>query len=813
MYENIREEELKIRISETYFPEFDCAKIIGNIDFSVTIKKEFSFLETESVLWAEAKKGKADIFNSITQLILTVGKARTFEQTLPPAYLGAFDAEKIAFIPYNYIQEIFYLNDFNWNVAPSNYETKEFKMVLEKARAIIETNSLQFFYENDDQELREFIENNFISGKFGNQKIRIDKNNFITIYNKWLNLVKPTIAVNWALVKKIGIIDGDFYLADLLSSENESLKDNLYVLLKKNHYELDRKLDELGLFNFQKTSFLDKQKAHQIFWNKYERPPKTEYWDYIVERRDLLVPQDVRERKGSFFTPQIWVELSQRYLADVLGENWQDEYYIWDCAAGTGNLLTGLTNKNRIWASTLDRQDVDVMRDRILNGANLLENHVFQFDFLNDSFDKLPNELQEIVNDPEKRKKLVIYINPPYAEASATDTISGNKRHKSGVSTNKIYKQYFSILGRGINEIFAQFLIRIYMELNGVILANFSKLKILQSQNFSNFRQVFLAKLKKCFMAPSDTFDNVKGKFPIGFFIWDSSEKEKFSKIKIDIFDGIKKWIGKKNIVLVEKNKVILNWMQQFYDKKGERLAYMVRGASDFQNNRIVFVTTNPSTIVVKHSQTHNITKNNLIQNCIFFAVRKSIKATWLNDRDQFLYPNKKWEKDKEFQSNCLAYTLFNNNISSKYGVNHWIPFTETEVDSMRKFDSNFMTDFINGKIKDDSLSLLPKKTANLTANLEFSAEAKTVFDAGRNLWIHYHQTIKDMPILGEIANVNASLYDIREYFQGRNEKGRMNSSSADEKYNELMAILRAKMQVLANKIEPKIYEYGFLKG
>jgi hypothetical protein len=38
---------------------------------------------------------------------------------------------------------------------------------------------------------------------------------------------------------------------------------------------------------------------------------------------------------------------------------------VWDCAAGTGNLLTGLTNKYNIWASTLDTQDVDVMYERI----------------------------------------------------------------------------------------------------------------------------------------------------------------------------------------------------------------------------------------------------------------------------------------------------------------------------------------------------------------------------------------------------------------------------------------------------------------
>ena len=58
------------------------------------------------------------------------------------------------------------------------------------------------------------------------------------------------------------------------------------------------------------------------------------------------------------------MELSQQYLAAELGENWQDEYYVWDCAADIGNLLAGLTNKYNIWASTLDKVNVDVMHDR-----------------------------------------------------------------------------------------------------------------------------------------------------------------------------------------------------------------------------------------------------------------------------------------------------------------------------------------------------------------------------------------------------------------------------------------------------------------
>lgn len=59
---------------------------------------------------------------------------------------------------------------------------------------------------------------------------------------------------------------------------------------------------------------------------------------------------------------------------------------------------------------------------------------------------------------------------------------------------------------------------------------------------------------------------------------------------------------------------------------------------------------------------------------------------------------------------------------------------------------------------------------------------------------------------------MNASLYDIREYFQGRDGKGRMNAASANTKYTALMAKLRGALDALAGEIEGKVYEYGFLK-
>jgi hypothetical protein len=54
-------------------------------------------------------------------------------------------------------------------------------------------------------------------------------------------------------------------------------------------------------------------------------------------------------------------------------------------------------------------------------------------------------------------------------------------------------------------------------------------------------------------------------------------------------------------------------------------------------------------------------------------------------------------------------------------------------------------------------------------------------------------------------------LYDIKEYFRGRNGGGRMNTKSDDEHFNILDTNLKDALKILASKIEPKVYEYGFL--
>jgi hypothetical protein len=809
-YKSIREEELKNKVGVDWFSAFDTTEILGNIDFTVFPQQDNLFGRAP-LLWAEAKTGNFNVTTMFVQLVLTIGKARTFDKTIPPAFLGAFDFKKIAFVPYINVQDIFYLNDFNWNVAPSNHETKEFLLIKERVEETLKKNTFIYDYEKDDKELQSFIKNN-IAKATTTSKLKIDKNNFIPIYLRWLEIVKPNINVNWDDLNKANILDSDFYLADLFVDDKGtqqleddiSIRDNLFVVFQQEGYKIAKEnIKQM----FDATIGFKNKETYIQFWKRYKRPPLKEFQDYIIERRDLLVPQDIRERKGAFFTPRIWVELSQKYLTDYLGENWQEDYYIWDCAAGTGNLLAGLTNKYNIYASTLDQADVNVIHERIDHGANLLKNNVFQFDFLNDDFTKLPQSLQEIINNPAKRKKLIIYINPPYAEATTTKTVTGTGENKSGVTTQfKINEILKPKIGSATNEIFALFMAVIYEKMQGVILGQFSTLKFVNGSNFKKFKDFFLAEYISGFIVPGDTFDNVKGKFPIGFTIWNTVIKSKINVVSTDVYDKKGNFYSTKNFH-GELPDSINKWIVKYQTEKEDSIGTLFYRGNDFQNQNFIYIDLGSSKA---HDSELYIKSKNLFAASVYFSVRHSINATWLNDRDQFSLPLYEWKANHEFQNDCLAFTLFHgqNKITNSEGTNHWIPFTEHEVDAQAKFESSFMTDFIKGKIKieENGDTLFEQTQVKEQKALEFSEEAKAVFDAGRELWKYYHSQ-NDVDI-----NVNASFYDIRAYFQGTNAQGRMNARSEDATYTKLIGDLRNKLSLLADKIKPKVYEYEFLK-
>jgi hypothetical protein len=333
---------------------------------------------------------------------------------------------------------------------------------------------------------------------------------------------------------------------------------------------------------------------------------------------------------------------------------------------------------------------------------------------------------------------------------------------------------------------------------------------------------------------PADTFDNVKGSFPIGFYIWDTSVKEIFTSFKADIYKLESKetvLCGTKTLWINKEQKSINDWLITTRNRLGEKnIAFMACLGADFQHANMNYILNRKEQM--PHPRGSYITTKNIIEASVYLAVRHCIEATWLNDRDQFLYPNDGWKTDYEFQLDCLAYTLFHgqNRISADQGTNHWIPFYEHELDAPDNFASNFMADFIrdflNGKHTAPATTEAPTlfdTDTNPAATCQdlavtsasktnaFSPEAAEVMQAGKTLWYYYIHH-KDNELYGKAPDINASFYDIRAYFQGRNDKGKMNSDSSDETYTALIKDLRTKQKTLAAKIAKKVYKYGFLK-
>ncbi len=810
----IREGEVINRVREDWFDKYDTVRQIKDVDFSVYEPEELSLLsEPYPYLWAEAKKGNiTDMEDNLVQLALTIGKHRLYTQMVQPVLIAAFDAEKICFLEYERIMALFSEPWIDWKLTPSDHTSEHFQRAKRFLQESL-SHRMTFNWITDAKELRGFIRTNFTRKNRNAKKIEINRTSFVSVYFKWCEKVKPSIAVDWSMLAKYGVYDRDFYLADLISKDGKTLRDNLIVTLNIDSYKMRKDIEGMGFF--ADVFFKDKQKAYNLFWNNYKRPPKKEYQKYILDRADLLVPEDKRAYDGAYYTPKIWVEKAHLTLHEILGDCWQDDYYVWDCAAGSGNLLRGLANPYRVYASTDIQGDVDRMQSAIANhDLNLKEQHVFQFDFLNDELlgPKVPESLKRIISSPEERRKLIVLINPPWAEAGDKDTVKGTGTNKKDIALkNKTYKQFKNSIGIAAREIYVQFFMRIYTELSGCILAEFSKLKHLTAPNFIDFRSAFKAHLyKPKFVVNSKTFENVPGSFPVGFFVWDTSVPERFSGTEAEYLDKAGNSIGIKRIVCYDGMRTINDWIISTRARGGRKIGFMNAKGADFQNQNYNYIINDRSQL--PHPRGTDVTDKNFLEICIYYAVVHSMKDNWINDRDLFLEPEPKWFDDKEFLSNCIIYTLFSNRIRNTEGTNHWIPFSEEEVNSPERFASHIVKDLL---ITPGALVPITRDETSLFGEIDareddawyplstISTEAKTVLDTGRKIWIHY--------LAQADVNVNASFYEIGAKFQGTKANGELSGRSDDPIYEPLRNEIGRAKRVLEKKIAPKAFEFRFL--
>ena len=207
-------------------------------------------------------------------------------------------------------------------------------------------------------------------------------------------------------------------------------------------------------------------------------PSQKEKLTAVVDR---LVEDTTRRKQGEFFTPTIWVDKAHEYIASVYGENWKEEYVVWDPAWGTGN-LTRDYKFAELYVSTLNQSDIDTANQMGYNP----EATKFQYDFLNDDYEKLPEGLRNAI---EEGRQIIVLMNPPYGTSS---TSAGNhKKGTSGTKVNEIMKS--EKMGRASQQLYGQFIFKLTKDFN-VNLAMFTPPSFTSTVSFNKLRNLLMTK-------------------------------------------------------------------------------------------------------------------------------------------------------------------------------------------------------------------------------------------------------------------------------------------------------------------------------
>lgn len=222
---------------------------------------------------------------------------------------------------------------------------------------------------------------------------------------------------------------------------------------------------------------------------------------------DRIVEDTTRRRQGEFFTPAIWVDKAHEYIASVYGDDWKEKYVVWDPAWGTGNLTRDYQFKE-LYVSTLNQSDIDTANQMGYNS----EATKFQYDFLNDDYEKLPEGLRKAI---EEGRKIIVLMNPPYGTSSTN--VSNKKKGTSLTLINTEMK--IDGMGRASQQLYNQFIFK-FCNFESVNLCLFSPPLFLTGSSNKNFREYIFSKFifEKGFVFQSTEFADVSS-WPLSFTI------------------------------------------------------------------------------------------------------------------------------------------------------------------------------------------------------------------------------------------------------------------------------------------------------
>ena len=593
--------------------------------------------------------------------------------------------------------------------------------------------------------------------------------------------------------------------------------------------------------NFKKVKLKNTAKSFFEYYEceNYTDSEKSE----LLSQQDRLIEDITRISKGEFYTPTVFADLAIEYLDKELGDNWRDEYVVWDCCCGTGNLTRDYKFKE-LYLSTIEGSDIESIEQAGYNPEAVK----FQYDFLNDGIkpnlkidilndSKLPNGLKEVF---KQKKKLLFLINPPYG-ANIGGIIDKNKN----TTINNISKK---MKLEGLNNsknLYIQFLYRILIYnkvIPDILIGFFIPGLLYTGKQLSNFRKIFLSKFnyENGFLFPANEFSrdsNIDWGVTFAIFKSIDSKNNIKTNFNFDIIDdnynnigikliynldsgnnSLKDWLGKdpKNSTYIDCPK-LSTALKVVETDKGQNIIkdsygfFVNQNNTVYQNHNFIFLLS--SGLSNKGSDGISITDENLFRCTTAFMARRLIKRTYIYDVDQYLPPNENHNEFEQFKYDSIVYSLFNNksfqsslrNVEykgKKWNIkNHffWLPkeyliqfaneveFKELIVDT-RDEKERMMTNLIYGE-KDYLYD-------------KFSNDAKEILNTANYL---LKESMEDRKLM----NITNPEYHLNSWDAGYTQ---LKLVWKNDKFKKDFKEFRELYDNFEDRLRPLVYELGFLK-
>lgn len=691
--------------------------------------------------------------------------------------------------------------DLDWSIAPSKAHEHNADLIYKLAS---DENINPFIFVIDENfSFKSVIDKIYDLSNNIQRYVHVTEHNIATIFEYFTNRVitdKKKISANDIVAVFMGVItkNSEYY--------KHPVKKNILVTPQ----------GEIKINGDGFDSFFS-------YFNRNYTPQEKMRFSEISDR---LIEDTNRRNKGEFYTPTLFVDYAHDMISKEFGEDWKEKYVVWDNSAGTKNLTRDYYFKE-LYCSTLEQAELDISKQYNKEATS------FQFDFLNDSLDKLPKGLLEAF---EQNKPIIFFMNPPYA----TTCNFGNKnKAEEGNDTiiNCIMKE--NGMKRCSDNLYAQFIYRIMMikeqyNLTDVHICLFSPTLFLTGSSFETFRNVFFKDFayNVGVQFKASHFADVADSWGISFSIWKNGEtavKNNFNYKLIDNIDGEIEVVDEKVVYNVDGQKTASLWVKEDVKKfKTEDAPQMTSGINYKPNKDGCRGNLVKNAIGFFYNNSNNVDKNaqnvgmftscfssgtgcsilpiNFAKCTALFSARKLIEKNWVNSKDEYLAPNTEHPKWKEFVNDSIVYSLFHSasNQSSLRQIEYKGKLWDIKNEFFwmsRKEMMSLANENGNDVCYQDANVSTDRYVYNLLQNTTLSEEAQLVLDKACEL---VRKTFKYRMMFDEdnenyqINNWDASYYQMKPLWK----------EYAKDDFEEFKSLYKK----LGDKMRPMVYELGFLR-